>query len=115
MPRILLHLEGAAVFLLSIFFYFHQGGHWLIFVLLLLAPDLGMMGYLAGPRIGSITYNAVHVYLWPLALMAFGLLAGLALAIQLALIWSAHIGMDRLLGFGLKYPTAFKHTHLQRV
>lgn len=115
MPRLILHLEGAAAFLLSIFFYFNQNGHWLVFALLLFAPDLGMIGYLVNPRVGSITYNAVHIYVWPMALIVTGLLAAAPLALQLGLSWSAHIGMDRMLGYGLKYPTAFKDTHLQRV
>jgi uncharacterized protein DUF4260 len=115
LPRILLHLEGAIVLLLSIFFYFNQGGSWILFALLILAPDLAMLGYLAGPRIGSVVYNAVHIYVWPAALIAFWLLANHLLALQLALIWAAHIGADRMLGSGLKYPSAFKDTHLQRV
>jgi hypothetical protein len=114
-PRILLHLEGATVLLLSVLFYFQQGGHWLLFILLLLTPDFSMVGYLAGPRIGSISYNIAHIYLWPLTLIAIASSTHSALMLQLALIWSAHIGMDRMLGYGLKYPTAFKDTHLQRL
>ena len=115
MPRLLLHLEGAAVLLWSVIFYFNQGGVWWLWLLLLLAPDLSMVGYLAGPRVGSVVYNAAHIYVWPLTLIAVGAFTGSALAMQLALIWSAHIGMDRMLGYGLKYPTEFKDTHLQHV
>ncbi len=115
MPRILLHLEGAVVLLASGYFYFAHGGHWLLFVALLLAPDFGMIGYLFSPRLGSTTYNAVHIYLWPALLIALSIALSAPLLMQLALIWSAHIGMDRMLGYGLKYPTAFKDTHLQRV
>ena len=114
-PRNLLFVEGAAVFLASIGVFFAQGNPWWLFVLLILAPDLAMLGYLLGPRIGSYVYNAVHLYVWPLALIAYTLVTGNPLTLQLALIWAAHIGMDRMLGFGLKYPTAFKDTHLQRV
>ena len=78
-------------------------------------PDLSMVGYLAGPRIGSVVYNLAHIYLWPLALIALASFTSSTLIMQLALIWSAHIGMDRMLGYGLKYPTAFKDTHLQRL
>ena len=115
MPRRLLHLEGAAVFCLCIYFYFALNGAWWMFVLLLLAPDLAMVGYLVNPRVGSLTYNVVHITVWPLALAAYALLYEQPLMLQLALIWAAHIGMDRMLGYGLKYPTAFKDTHLQRV
>jgi hypothetical protein len=114
-PRNLLSIEGAAVFLASIWVFFAQGNPWWLFVLLILAPDLAMLGYLLGPAIGSYVYNAVHLYVWPLALIAYTLFTGNPLTLQFALIWAAHIGMDRMLGYGLKYPSAFKDTHLQRV
>lgn len=114
-PRVLLSLEGLAVFALSVYFFFEHGGPWWLFALLLLAPDLSAAGYLLGPRAGSYIYNAAHFYVWPLLLGALGLVQANPLLLQLALIWSAHIGMDRMLGFGLKYPTRFKDTHLQRV
>jgi uncharacterized protein DUF4260 len=114
-PRNLLSVEGAAVFLASISVFFAQGNPWWLFVLLILAPDLAMLGYLVGPAIGSYVYNSVHLYVWPLALIAYTLYSGNPLTLQFALIWAAHIGMDRMLGYGLKYPSAFKDTHLQRV
>ena len=114
-PRNLLSIEGAAVFLAAIWVFFAQGNPWWLFVLLILAPDLAMLGYLLGPAIGSYVYNAVHLYVWPLALLAYTLYTGNPLMLPFALIWAAHIGMDRMLGYGLKYPSAFKDTHLQRV
>jgi hypothetical protein len=84
-------------------------------LLLFLAPDLSILGYLSGPRVGSATYNTIHTFVPPIALGAAGLLSGSELPTQLALIWLAHIGMDRALGYGLKYPGAFKESHLQRV
>lgn len=92
-----------------------NGGDWLLFALLLLAPDLSALGYLAGTKVGASTYNLFHTYLLPGSLALFGVFAGSSLAISLALIWFAHIGMDRLVGYGLKYPTAFKETHLAKV
>ena len=74
-----------------------------------------MLGYVAGPRVGALSYDLVHAYVGPLALGVVGVLVGADLAMELALIWAAHIGADRLLGYGLKYPSAFKDTHLQRV
>jgi len=115
LPAILLRAEGAAFFLGAIALYASQGASAVMFVLLLFTPDLSMVGYLASPRLGSLTYNAVHTYALPVALMALALAGQWTLGVQLALIWFAHIGMDRMLGFGLKYPTAFKDTHLQRV
>jgi len=74
-----------------------------------------MLGYLGGPRIGALTYDVVHTYVGPLALGVAGVVGDTDIAIQVALIWAAHIGADRVLGYGLKYPTGFKDTHLQRV
>jgi hypothetical protein len=92
---------------------FHRmGGGWALFAGLFLVPDLSMLGYLAGPRLGALGYNAGHSYLGPALLGVIGLAAASPLAAQLALIWSAHIGFDRLLGYGLKYPSAFGNTHL---
>jgi Domain of unknown function (DUF4260) len=115
LPRLLLHLEGAAVLAGSLVLYFHEGFGWLLLVLLVLAPDLAMIGYAAGERVGAAAYDLVHNEVLPIALGVAGLLADERLAVQLALIWLAHIGMDRLVGYGLKYPSAFKDTHLQRV
>jgi hypothetical protein len=111
-PRPLLHLEGAAVFIASLRFYQHHHGSWLLFILLFLAPDLSMLGYIFNPRVGAITYNAVHTYVCPLALGGYALWNGQHLPLLWALIWIAHIGFDRMLGFGLKYPSRFKDTHL---
>lgn len=114
-PKVFLHVEGAAVLLVSVVVYFWQGGYWWLWLLLVLAPDLSMLGYMAGNRVGAICYNAVHTYVLPLALALYGALAGVPLALWLALIWTSHIGADRMFGYGVKYPTAFKDTHLQRV
>ncbi len=115
LPNALLRIEGLTAFLGALALYANQGGSWLLFVLLLFAPDLSMVGYLANPRIGGIVYNAVHVYSAPAVLTALSLASQWPLGLQIALIWFAHIGMDRTLGFGLKYPTAFKDTHFQRI
>jgi hypothetical protein len=114
-PNLLLRIEGAVLLAMSVLFYSRHGGGWLIFGLLLLAPDLSMLGYLAGNRVGAVAYNLFHTYAPPAALALYGLLGGQDLALSLALIWLAHIGMDRLVGYGLKYPGNFKDTHLQHV
>jgi hypothetical protein len=115
LPRILLHAEGLAVLAGALALYFDASYGWLLLVVLALAPDLSMLGYLAGPSVGSVAYDLVHTYVGPVALAVIGVLADSDLAVQVALIWLAHIGADRLLGYGLKYPTGFKDTHLQRV
>lgn len=115
LPAVLLRLEGVAVFFGAVTLYASQGASGLLFALLLFAPDLSIVGYLVNPRFGSLTYNAVHTYALPVVLMALPWAARWSPGTHIALIWFAHIGLDRMLGFGLKYPASFKDTHLQRV
>jgi hypothetical protein len=115
LPRLLLHAESAAVGAAAIAVYFHAGYPWWLLVALALAPDLSMLGYLAGTRMGAVTYDTLHTYALPVALAAAGWIADAELAVQIGLIWIMHIGIDRTLGYGLKYPRDFKDTHLQRV
>jgi hypothetical protein len=103
--RTLLRLEGLTLLGASVFFYMQIHASWVMFGTLFLAPDLIFAAYLFGPRIGAIGYNAVHSMIGPLLLACTGQFA-------FAAIWLAHIGFDRALGFGLKYPDAFRHTHL---
>ncbi len=95
--------------------YFHEGFAWWLLLVLALAPDLAMLGYLAGPRTGAVAYDVVHTYVLPVVLAAAGVIADSDTALALALIWLTHIGVDRAVGYGLKYPSGFKDTHLQRV
>lgn len=113
-PKPLLHLEGGALFALATLFFFQAGGAWWLYLLLLFAPDVAMLGYLAGNRSGSYAYNLVHSTVLPLAVLATALLWTPEL-LPFALIWLAHIGLDRSLGYGLKYESAFRDTHLGRV
>jgi len=115
LPGTLLRLEGAALFAAAIALYVDQGFSALAFVLLILAPDVSLLGYLAGGRAGALSYDVVHFEALPIALGTIGVLGGSDVPVQVALIWLAHIGIDRLLGYGLKYPSAFTDTHLQRV
>jgi hypothetical protein len=115
LPRVLLRLEGLAVFIGAIAVYLDNDYSLLALVLLFLTPDISFLGYLAGPRTGSLVYDAVHTYVAPLTLGIAGVITESDVPMQVALIWSAHIGMDRALGYGLKYPTAFEDTHLNRV
>ncbi len=115
MPGALLRVEGALVAAGAIAAYVQLRGAWWLFLLLALAPDLSMLGYLADQRAGAVAYNVVHTYLLPGALLAAGLIFDVRGAVLVALIWLAHIGIDRLLAYGLKYPTAFQDTHLKRV
>jgi hypothetical protein len=114
-PRVLLRLEGLAVAAAAVAIYFHESYSGWLFVALILVPELSFAGYAAGPRVGAMTYNVAHTTIGPVALGAICLIGGGGIELEIALIWLAHIGVDRLLGYGLKYPTAFKDTHLQRV
>jgi hypothetical protein len=115
LPHLLLRLEGLAVAAAAVVLYFHEDFGWVLFVALILAPDLSAAGYAFGPKVGAIAYDAAHTEIFPVALGAVGVVADSNGATKIALIWLAHIGADRLLGYGLKYPTAFKDTHLSRV
>ena len=112
---LLLRLEGLALFVAALVLYFDAGYSWLLLILLILAPDLSFLAYAAGPRVGAALYNSFHNMVLPIALGIVGVLGDSRLATAIALIWLAHIGIDRALGYGLKYPTAFKDTHIQRV
>lgn len=107
---LLQRLEGLAALGLGVAAYAWLGQSWLIFALLFLVPDITMLGYLRSPRLGRLTYNLGHNYALPALLALAGLAVG-PLAYGLAAIWVAHIGFDRLLGYGLKLES-FDTTHL---
>jgi len=115
-PRLILHLEGLAVSIVSaiIFFYFIES-NWVLFLVLFLVPDLSFFGYIVSNKFGAYSYNTMHNYVLPLTLLLFSLYNKNVLSIQISLIWISHIGVDRALGYGLKYSDKFKHTHLQEV
>jgi hypothetical protein len=111
-PALLLRLEGLILLIGAVLLYIQQQGNGWLFIVLLFAPDLSAFGYLKNPQFGSLTYNTVHAYLLPALLLLIATIGGSVLGIQIALIWFAHIGLDRTLGYGLKYASAFKDTHL---
>ena len=114
-PSLLLRAEGGIVFGTSLLVYGELRFSWILFVVLVLAPDLSMLGYLLGVRLGAALYNLFHVLVAPLLLIALSIFDQQLWLLPYGLIWTAHIGVDRLLGFGLKYPTRFRDTHLQRL
>lgn len=115
MPVILLRIEGAALLAAAIVAYAMSGQSWLLFAALVLVPDISMLGYLAGPRIGAHCYNAAHITVWPLAIVVAGYFSAAPTLIGIGLIWLAHIGIDRTLGYGLKHASDFRDTHLGRI
>lgn len=108
----LLRSEGLVGLVVGIVLYTRLEGSWLLFALLFLVPDISMIGYLRDQKIGAAAYNAIHTYLGPALLGAVAWWLGSVLIGQLAVIWMSHIGFDRMLGFGLKYPSGFGDTHL---
>ena len=113
--RMLLRLEGLTLFVGMTLLYAVWDGSWWVYAILFLAPDLSFAAYLAGPRAGAVVYNAVHSYMTPMILMVAGFAMASPLVLSIAMIWLAHIGIDRALGYGLKYSAGFGFTHLGRI
>ena len=113
--RIMLHIEGLAIFLASIGLYWYMGANGWLFIFLLFAPDLAFLVYVINKSIGVQVYNIAHTYSLSISLAVISLLLGWQFGIALGLIWTAHIGLDRLVGYGLKYGAENKDTHLQRI
>ncbi|WP_043231335.1 DUF4260 domain-containing protein [Bosea sp. LC85] len=111
-PRVILRLEGFMLGALCIWLFAGTGASWWLFAALILAPDLGMLLYLANPRLGATLYNATHSLIGPALLAIANLSLALPMALAIALIWAGHIAFDRGLGYGLKYPSLFADTHL---
>jgi hypothetical protein len=107
--------EGFAVAALSAILYAGSGASWWLFAALWLAPDLAILGYLIDSCWGARLYNAVHTYITPGTLAIAALLLHQAALLPYALIWINHIAIDRLMGYGLKYPQGFGWTHLGRL
>jgi len=113
--RILLRLEGLTLFVGMTLLYAVWDGSWWVYAILFLAPDLSFAAYFGGPRLGAIVYNAAHSYMAPVALLTTGFALSSPLTLSIAMIWMAHIGIDRALGYGLKYFAGFGFTHLGRI
>lgn len=114
-PRMLLRIEGLALFVLATTAYALTGLPWWLYAVLFLAPDVSFAAYLAGPKRGALGYNALHSTVGPAILAGIGLATGGMTLLGIAAIWAAHIGFDRMLGYGLKYSSSFKDTHLGRL
>jgi hypothetical protein len=111
---LLLRVEGLVMAVATAVIFARTGASWWLFALWLV-PDLSMLGYLGGACRGARIYNAFHTYVGPGALALCSLLPGAHAALPVALIWANHIGVDRLLGYGLKYGDGFGFTHLGRM
>ena len=115
LPGLLLRLEGAALLAASLVAWWALGGGWGWFVLLLLAPDLCFLALFAGRRVAVVAYNVAHSTVGPLLLLGVAVVAAERFAGLAALVWLAHIGLDRMVGFGLKYSMDRGDTHFRRL
>ena len=113
--RMVRRLEGLMVLVAASVMYAKSGFGWTTFALCFLAPDISFLGYLAGNRIGALAYNAAHSYVGALALFGMALFGNSPALEAAGMIWCAHIGFDRALGYGLKSTAGFEFTHLGRI
>lgn len=114
-PSVLIAVESAATLAAAVVLYQIHGGSWWLFGALILAPELFMLGYVGGPKVGAFVYNLAHVYAGPVILGTVGIAVVNDLLVSIAIVWLAHIAMDRTMGYGLKYASGFKDSHLSRV
>lgn len=114
-PASIVRVEAFAYFIVSIVLYKLTHGSWLLFAVLFLVPDLFMLGYLVSIQLGTTLYNFAHTLVTPCLLLAVAFATSERFLLPISLIWIAHIEFDRVLGYGLKYPTFFKDTHLQHL
>ncbi|MFD3218737.1 DUF4260 domain-containing protein [Bacillus pacificus] len=115
MEKRIIHLEGVIVLIAAIYMYALNEFSWLIFLLLFLVPDVSMLAYLINNQIGAQVYNLFHTYIVSISLILIGVFLKLDVLLMIGLIWTSHIGMDRMLGYGLKYKTSFKDTHIHKL
>lgn len=114
-PALILRIEYLGLLAAVTLIYAQVAPDWGLYALLFFAPDIFMFGYAVNARFGSLIYNIGHTLTIPLAVLALGAASDATPLLQIGLIWAAHIAFDRAVGYGLKYPSAFKETHLQRV
>jgi hypothetical protein len=108
-------MEGLALFAAATAAFWTMGPSWWLYAVLFFVPDMGFAAYGAGPRLGAMVYNALHSTIGPAVLTGIGLWLDSSLFLGMAAIWAAHIGFDRMLGYGLKYASGFSDTHLGRI
>ena len=113
--RAVLRIEGLCVLVAASAAYSKLGLDWRTFALFFLAPDLSFLGYIAGPRVGAVAYNLAHAYIGAIGCLVAGFLLPAPTLLGAGMIWLAHIGFDRALGYGLKYAAGFGFTHLGRI
>jgi hypothetical protein len=115
MNRLILRLESLFIIGGSAIVYYKEGYSWLLYALLFFLPDLSMTGYILNKKYGAGFYNLFHTYTCPIILCVLSYLISESLLTSIGIVWISHIAMDRLMGYGLKYMSGFKDTHLNRI
>jgi hypothetical protein len=110
--KTLLKIEEVFMFGLSIFLFSKLDYVWWWYPVLILTPDLSMIGYLGGPQLGAATYNFIHNKALGIGIFVLGIVLASPPLMLAGLILFGHSSMDRVLGYGLNYPDSFEHTHL---
>ncbi|MBN8089130.1 DUF4260 domain-containing protein [Vibrio vulnificus] len=110
--KTILQIEGGCIFIASMFFYSANFDDWITFSALFFFPDIAILGYLISSKVGAIAYNCTHSLIGAGILLLTSIALSFELAKVISIIWFAHIGFDRMLGYGLKYSSNFKDTHL---
>lgn len=113
--RLVLRIEGLFVLVAALLVYSRLDFSWSTFAIFFLAPDLSFLGYLAGARVGAIAYNCAHSYIGSITCLLSGFLLSNPTLMLAGVIWCAHVGFDRSLGYGLKYASGFSDTHLGQI
>jgi hypothetical protein len=111
----ILKLEASLFFIVTVWAYYLVGANWVLFIVLILVPDIFMVGYLKNSKFGAFIYNVGHVYIIPLILLGTYIMLHISIFLPISIIWLAHISMDRMLGYGLKLDSGFKDTHLGEI
>lgn len=110
-----LKLEELALFLLGIFLFSQLSFPWWWFLVLILTPDIGMLGYLFGNKAGAISYNIFHHRGIAVAIYLIGVYTQSEITQFIGVILFSHAAMDRIFGYGLKYDKGFRFTHLGEI
>ena len=113
--KVLVKFEELMMFVLGIFMFGLLGYQWWWFLVLILAPDIGMLGYVLGDKIGAFTYNLFHHKGLAILLYFVGLYISSPIIQLIGIIMFSHSSLDRVLGYGLKYDKGFKYTHLGEI
>ena len=113
--KYLLKLEEVAIFLFCIFLFSLLPLPWWWFVVFLLLPDISMIGYVFNPKVGAFTYNLLHHRLVATLIAIYAIIIGNEYWQFAAIILFAHISLDRVFGYGLKYSDSFNNTHLGKI